>query len=293
MRVLLLVLHFSLLANIAAAPLGVRRSEQYGRSRQKLNLGRRGERTEQSPSVTGGSSSQKRTIFSRKEEHSKPLHIRGLRSRQLRGRSRHRSDAKHAAEEVVEETVQSVSLFNNIIASSCSEVAAAASNQLQRASRSCSRLLRPPAAHAAASDATFDSADGPRSRGLRFWSMSTLIYLSYKRMELQSKLNVRRLSPDEQEEAWDALHELNSDRMLDMCLQLRGFYLKASSCFDSVLLPLCTCIAVCQALAVESAILSQCSVLNITLYLIDSVLHALVSLTHGMQIGQFLATRAG
>jgi hypothetical protein len=162
------------------------------------------------------------------------LHIRGLRSRQLRGRSHHRPDVKHAAEEVVEETVQSASLFSNIIASSCSEVAAAACNQLQRASRSCRRLLRPPAAHAAASDATFDSADGPRSRGLRFWSMSTLIYLSYKRMELQSKLNVRRLSPDEQEEAWDALHELNSDRMLDMCLQLRGFYLKASHCFEAL-----------------------------------------------------------
>ena len=228
MRVLLLLLHLSLLAD-TAAPFSVRRSEQNAsRSKQKLSFGRRGERIEQSPSVIRASNSQKSAGFSSNEEHSRPWHSRGLRSRQLRSRSHHRVDAKHAAEEVVEETVQSASLFGNIIASSCSEVAAAASNQLQRASRSCSRLLRPPAAHAAASDATFDSADGPRSRGLRFWSMSTLIYLSYKRMELQSKLNVRRLSPDEQEEAWDALHELNSDRMLDMCLQLRGFYLKAS-----------------------------------------------------------------
>jgi hypothetical protein len=234
MRVLLLVLFLSLIANTAAAPFSVRKSEQDGRSKQKLSLHRRGERKEQPSSIVGNGSSQKKAVFSRNQKHSKPLHIRGLRSRQLRRRNHHRPDVKHAAEEVVEETVQSANLFSNIIASSCSEVAAAASHQLQRASRSCSRLLRPPAAHAAASDATFDSADGPRSRGLRFWSMSTLIYLSYKRMELQSKLNVRRLSPDEQEEAWDALHELNSDRMLDMCLQLRGFYLKASHYFKSV-----------------------------------------------------------
>lgn len=64
----------------------------------------------------------------------------------------------------------------------------------------------------------------PWVRGLKFWSRASAIYFSYKKMELECHLKVR--GPEAQEQAWEDLHELNSERMLDMCLELRGFYIK-------------------------------------------------------------------
>lgn len=48
------------------------------------------------------------------------------------------------------------------------------------------------------------------------------------RIGLQARL-VRDATERERRrtEWWDAVHERNSDRMLDLCLSMRGFYLKA------------------------------------------------------------------
>lgn len=67
----------------------------------------------------------------------------------------------------------------------------------------------------------------PWQRALRFWTLSSAIYLSYKKMEVQMRLGVGVGKTEAEREAtWDALHEINSDRMLAMCLELRAFYLK-------------------------------------------------------------------
>ncbi|CBN74513.1 ABC transporter-like protein [Ectocarpus siliculosus] len=69
-------------------------------------------------------------------------------------------------------------------------------------------------------------------RAARFWGRSATIYLSYKKMQAKCALELPRVANLEERELkrkewWDGIHELNSDRMLKLCLDLRGFYLKS------------------------------------------------------------------
>lgn len=57
------------------------------------------------------------------------------------------------------------------------------------------------------------------SRDSSFWSRAAHIYLSYKTFQLNPFGN-------QTDAAWEAIHEENSQRMIDLCLHLRGFYLK-------------------------------------------------------------------
>ncbi|CEM06643.1 unnamed protein product [Vitrella brassicaformis CCMP3155] len=69
-------------------------------------------------------------------------------------------------------------------------------------------------------------------RLLQFWMRVGVIYGSYKILQAQSAL-LPLWSPDEanrqhtRDTWWSAQHEKNSDRLLDLCLSLRGFYLKS------------------------------------------------------------------
>lgn len=69
-------------------------------------------------------------------------------------------------------------------------------------------------------------------RFLDFWSRAIGIYHDYKISQLRIKVSAALIrDPVERErrrqEWWDAVHERNSDKMLDLALALRGFYLKA------------------------------------------------------------------
>lgn len=69
-------------------------------------------------------------------------------------------------------------------------------------------------------------------RFLDFWSRAIGIYHDYKVSQLRIKVGAALIrDPVERErkreEWWDAVHERNSDKMLDLALSLRGFYLKA------------------------------------------------------------------
>lgn len=61
-------------------------------------------------------------------------------------------------------------------------------------------------------------------RGCSFWMRISHIYFTYKLCQLKSF--VTRRSKEESEAAMNRLHEKNSDRFVDMCLTLRGFYIK-------------------------------------------------------------------
>jgi hypothetical protein len=63
------------------------------------------------------------------------------------------------------------------------------------------------------------------SRGAQFWARAGTIYISYKRLQLECA--ARRLTREERKIAFDHLHEKNSERMLDLCLTMRGFFIKA------------------------------------------------------------------
>lgn len=69
-------------------------------------------------------------------------------------------------------------------------------------------------------------------RFLDFWSRAIGIYHDYKVSQLRIKIQAALIrDPEERErkrtEWWDVVHERNSDKMLDLALSLRGFYLKA------------------------------------------------------------------
>jgi aarF domain-containing kinase len=71
-------------------------------------------------------------------------------------------------------------------------------------------------------------------RDLDFWGKVIQIYSSYKISQIQSRLLVaesffrRRGTDDEKrEDMWGRVHEVNSRRMMNLCLGLRGFYLKS------------------------------------------------------------------
>jgi predicted unusual protein kinase regulating ubiquinone biosynthesis (AarF/ABC1/UbiB family) len=83
-------------------------------------------------------------------------------------------------------------------------------------------------------------------RGFWFWSRAVKIYTSYKQYQIKLLLRhslqklrnsfipksihcneAANLQSEQEQSEWDQLHDINSDRMLNICLTLRGFYLKA------------------------------------------------------------------
>jgi len=72
-------------------------------------------------------------------------------------------------------------------------------------------------------------------RSIQFWSRALHIYGSYKTHQLKSKINSTNNSSNIL--SWDQLHEENSKRMMDLCLSLRGFYLKTGF-FDIIIISL-------------------------------------------------------
>ena len=61
-------------------------------------------------------------------------------------------------------------------------------------------------------------------RALYFWRSVAQIYSSYKLCKLESFLT--RRSKEEAQEAMQQLHDVNSDRLVEMCIFLKGFYVK-------------------------------------------------------------------
>ncbi|CAM9644796.1 unnamed protein product, partial [Phaeothamnion confervicola] len=74
---------------------------------------------------------------------------------------------------------------------------------------------------------------GPRlARAAKFWSGASVIYLSYKRLQAKCVVQLPLIADVAERERqrkkwWDEAHDLNSARMLRLCLDLRGFYLKS------------------------------------------------------------------
>jgi aarF domain-containing kinase len=68
---------------------------------------------------------------------------------------------------------------------------------------------------------------GPK-RNLEFWSRTIQIYSSYKAFQLRRSLKkrIKGSSAVEDSAELNQLHDINSNRLLDLCLRLRGFYLK-------------------------------------------------------------------
>ncbi|CAM9749507.1 unnamed protein product [Chrysoparadoxa australica] len=70
-------------------------------------------------------------------------------------------------------------------------------------------------------------------RTAQFWAKAGKIYFSYKAMQAKVSFQIPRMNLSESEAKalakkwWDEVHAVNSDRMLELCLALRGFYLKS------------------------------------------------------------------
>lgn len=75
---------------------------------------------------------------------------------------------------------------------------------------------------------------GSLSRNFAFWRRAGTIYTSYKALQIRVRCGrlwrkaVRRdpASSNATSMKWSRQHDLNSERMIDLCLGLRGFYLK-------------------------------------------------------------------
>ena len=74
---------------------------------------------------------------------------------------------------------------------------------------------------------------GKPFRDARFWSQVVHIYSSYKCTQVQSIIDglwKRPMANDQSsntvDSLWEQTHEINSKRMMNLCLDLRGFYLK-------------------------------------------------------------------
>jgi hypothetical protein len=78
-------------------------------------------------------------------------------------------------------------------------------------------------------------------RDISFWGKAIGIYGSYKLSQARARVtrlrkmltrkNKSEAGPSVQEiidESWGTVHEMNSKRMVNLCLALRGFYLKVS-----------------------------------------------------------------
>lgn len=73
-------------------------------------------------------------------------------------------------------------------------------------------------------------------RNLVFWRKVIHIYSSYKVSQIHSRLNklqntlMGKTDSEKEQQTkhlWNEVHEVNSDRMMNLCLGLRGFYLKS------------------------------------------------------------------
>lgn len=69
-------------------------------------------------------------------------------------------------------------------------------------------------------------------RSLDFWLRVAQIYSSYKLLQAQEALQSSSdsfgfISRINFEQKWNELHEKNAQRMMNLCLSLRGFYLKS------------------------------------------------------------------
>jgi len=77
------------------------------------------------------------------------------------------------------------------------------------------------------------------ARAYHFWSGAAEIYLSYKKLQLKSALMLRfkywntEIREKKKQELFDRLHEKNSVKMLNLCLELQGFYLKSGQYFGT------------------------------------------------------------
>jgi predicted unusual protein kinase regulating ubiquinone biosynthesis (AarF/ABC1/UbiB family) len=74
----------------------------------------------------------------------------------------------------------------------------------------------------------FDVSMDPTQRKIQFWSTAVQIYSSYKLFQMKKSLKVKLKFSSEEKEQLELhqLHEKNSQKILNMCLNLRGFYLK-------------------------------------------------------------------
>ncbi len=69
------------------------------------------------------------------------------------------------------------------------------------------------------------------TRALEFWRRTMTIYASYKGAQLRA-LGKKMQGADRQsltDEIWTPQHTWAGDQMYDLCVSLRGFYLKAST----------------------------------------------------------------
>lgn len=69
--------------------------------------------------------------------------------------------------------------------------------------------------------------DSRHYRAIVFWSRAVEIYMSYK--SFQTRASIEALFAQNKtlmDSKWQNIHEVNSDRMLRLCLDLKGFYLK-------------------------------------------------------------------
>ena len=79
---------------------------------------------------------------------------------------------------------------------------------------------------------------GKPIRDVNFWGKALTIYGSYKVHQVKSKIgssinvrgrrdpNWKEIKQNKTDEMWNFIHEENSQRMVDLCLGMRGFYLK-------------------------------------------------------------------
>jgi len=67
-------------------------------------------------------------------------------------------------------------------------------------------------------------------RGLEFWKRASGIYLSYKLTQLRVGMSRLRGRDDDwiNTQIWKPHNEATGQRMYDLCVDLRGFYLKAN-----------------------------------------------------------------
>ncbi|CAM9142122.1 unnamed protein product, partial [Heterosigma akashiwo] len=66
-------------------------------------------------------------------------------------------------------------------------------------------------------------------RAYHFWSGALRIYLSYKALQARTVF----AGAARKQELFDALHEVNAKKMLNLCLELQGFYLKSGQYFGT------------------------------------------------------------
>lgn len=61
-------------------------------------------------------------------------------------------------------------------------------------------------------------------RSLSFWSRVLPIYAGYKRTQIS--LALQRADSRKRERVWDARHQWGASKVYNLCVELRGFYLK-------------------------------------------------------------------